>query len=210
MRKRPLNYLAIVVSTLLGVLLIYFGTDGLHAFTAESARIHRLMEEKPTFPDVTLEDSKERVYSISEFEGKYVMATFIYTACTDVCPKLEMNLAAVYDQIPEEYIEEDIVFLSISFDPDRDDPETLDTYRQAFGSDGETWRMARVTDKEELNALLDEFGVIVIPDGAGGFAHNSAFYFVDPEGELLDVMDYEQVDLAAEKVIEELRTSRME
>lgn len=208
MTKKSHNYIAVAVSTLVGALLIYFGTDGLQAFTAESARTYRLMQENPVFPDVGLEDSMERTYPISEFEGKYIMATFIYTACTDVCPALEMNLAAVYEQIPEKYIGEDIIFLSISFDPDRDDPETLNKYRMAFGSDGETWRMARVTDKTELNDLLDAFGVIVLPDGNGGFAHNSAFYFVEPGGALLEVMDYEQVDTAAEKVMKELKNNR--
>jgi len=206
MKRNWRNHLATIISIVLGLLIIYFGTDGLHAFTAESARTYRLMQEQPAFPEVTLEDSKERVYTLSEFEGKYVFLTFIYTACTDVCPVLELNLKEVYDQLPEKYIGEEIVFLSISFDPDRDDPETLETYRIAFGSDGETWRMARIPDKEELQALLEEFGVIVIPDGNGGFAHNSAFYFVDREGYLIEVMDYQQTEKAAEKVLQVLES----
>ena len=105
---------------------------------------HILMQEQPAFPEVTLEDSKERVYTLSQFEGKYVFLTFIYTACTDVCPVLELNLKEVYDQLPEKYIGEEIVFLSVSFDPDRDDPETLETYRIAFGSDAGKRRMARI------------------------------------------------------------------
>src|SRR5690625_5096792 len=128
------------------------------------------------------------------------MITFIYTACSDVCPHLEMNLADVYNSIPEQYIGEDIVFLSISFDPTRDDPATLEKYRSIFGSDGETWRMARINDQEQLDSLLKEFGVIVIPDGEGDFSHNSAFYLVDPEGYLVDVMDYMNTEEAANNV----------
>lgn len=208
MNKRYRDFLTITVSIILGVVLLYFGTDGFRAFTAESARTYRLMQEHPVFPDVTLEDSKERIYPFSDFEGKYVLLTFIYTACTDVCPELEMNLAEVYDSIPDTYIGEDIVFLSISFDTERDDPGTLDKYKQAFGSDGETWRMARIPDDDELQALLDEFGVIVIPDETGGFAHNSAFYFVDPDGVLLEVMDYQKVDDAAVEVLTVLEANK--
>ncbi|ONK22346.1 hypothetical protein BLX87_16675 [Bacillus sp. VT-16-64] len=112
-----------------------------------------------------------------------------------------MNLFNVYDQVPEKYIGEDIVFLSISFDPERDDVETLAKYRRLFGSDGETWRMARVPNAEELHSLLDEFGVIVIPDNQGNFTHNSAFYLVNPQGKLVDVMDYQKVDEAASKLM---------
>ncbi|WP_422392705.1 SCO family protein [Mesobacillus harenae] len=185
---------------LFGVVLFYIGTDGFQAYTAETARVNQLMEDKPQFPDVTLEDNKARKYTFSEFEGKYVFITFLYTACGTVCPELEMNMFGVYDRLPEEYIGKDIQFLSISFDPDRDDPETLDSYRKMFKSDGETWRMARITDKDELNELLDRFGVTVIPDNNGNFAHNSAFYLVNPQGRLIDVMDYKRIEEAAEQV----------
>lgn len=194
------NLIAFIIVILFGGGLFYFGTDGFQAFTAETARTNKLIKERPFFPEVTLEDSKERVYPISEFSGQYVMITFIYTECSDVCPQLEMNLAEVYDSVPSKYIGEDISFLSISFDPERDDPETLERYRSFFGSDGETWRMARINDEEELTSLLDEFGVIVIPDGEGDFVHNSAFYLVDPEGYLVDVMDYTEIEDAAIKV----------
>jgi len=194
------NTLAIIIVSVFGFLLFFVGTDGFQAFTAEKVRTNELIEEQPRFPNVTLEDSKERVYPFTEFEGKYVMLTFIYTACTDVCPKLEMNLAEVYDAVPQKYIGDDIVFLSISFDPDRDDPKTLEKYRSFFEADGETWRMARISDKQELDNLLDEFGVIVIPDNNGNFSHNSAFYLVDPNGTLVDVMDFQKTDEAADKV----------
>jgi len=201
MMKRNRNRVASIVVLLFGFMLIFTATDGFQAFTVETARVNELLDEQPEFPEVTLEDSKERVYPFSEFEGKYVMLTFIYTACQDVCPELELNLAQVYDSVPDEYIGEDIVFLSISFDPERDDPETLEKYRSFFGSDGETWRMARITDETELNQLLDDFGVIVIPDGYGNFQHNSAFYLVDPEGTLIEVMDYTEIEAASERVI---------
>ena len=101
-----------------------------------------------------------------------------------------MNMSQVYDLLPSKYMGEDIVFLSISFDPTRDDPATLDKYKDYFNSDGETWRMARIPDQAELDSLLKAFGVIVIPDDNGNFAHNSAFYLVDKKGNLIDVMDY--------------------
>ncbi|MBG9445981.1 SCO family protein [Cytobacillus firmus] len=193
-----------------GIVLFYIGTDGFQAFTAETARVNQLMDEKPQFPDVALEDNNGRTYSFSEFEGKYVFITFLYTSCGTVCPELEVNMSEVYKRIPEEYIGHDIQFLSISFDPERDDPKTLDTYRKAFGSDGETWRMARIPEQQELDSLLDRFGVIVIPDEYGNFAHNSAFYLVNPKGQLIEVMDYTLIEEAADRVTEILLSGREE
>src|SRR5690625_3126683 len=200
MIKNKHNTIALIVVVLFGIGLFYIGTDGFTAYTAETARTNQLIDDQPEFPLVTLEDSNERTYDISEFEGKYVFATFIYTSCTDVCLELEVNTSEVYDQIPDEYIGEDIVFLTISFDPEYDTPEVLDKYRNYFEADGETWRMARIPDQEQLDNLLEEFGVIVIPEDNGHYTHNSAFYLVDPEGYLLDVMDYTLIDEADRKV----------
>lgn len=200
MKNKQYNSIAILVVLLFGAILFFIGTDGFTAYTVETARVNKLMEENPVFPEVTLEDSKDRVYSFSEFEGKYVMLTFIYTACSEVCPQLELNLAEVYKQVPQKYIGKDIIFLSVSFDPKNDDPATLEKYRYYFDSDGETWRMARISDEQELDGLLKEFGVTVIPDENGNFQHNSAFYLVDPNGILIEVMDYEEIDIAVNKV----------
>lgn len=201
MIKNRHNTIACLIVLLFGVALFYVGTDGFHAYTAETARVNQLMDDKPKFPNVTLEDSKGQKYSISEFENKYVFITFLYTSCATVCPQLEMNMSQVYDRLPSKYIGKEIVFLSISFDPDRDDPATLDRYKDAFNSDGETWRMARISDQAELDSLLEKFGVIVIPDKNGNFAHNSAFYLVDKKGSLVDVMDYTKIDEAANKIV---------
>lgn len=192
--------IAISVVMLFGIGLFFVGTDGFTAFTAETARTKELIANQPTLPNVLLEDSKGREYSFDEFEGKYMMMTFVYTACSTVCPQLEANLAEVYESLPEEVLGEDIVFLSVSFDPERDTPEVLDKYRTYFGSDGDTWRMARIPDQAQLDALLDSFGVIVIPDGEGDFAHNVAFYLVDQEGNLMDVLDFTDIAGAQEKV----------
>ncbi|WP_088036099.1 SCO family protein [Evansella clarkii] len=200
MKKNWHTPFALALVLLFGLSLFYIGTDGFKAYTAETARVNSLIENQPQFPEVTFEDSKGRVYPVSEFDGKYVFITFMYTYCSTVCPILEMNMGQVYSQVPEEYIGEDIVFLSISFDPERDDPVTLAEYTGHFNADGDTWRMARINDQEELDSLLEEFGVVVIPYENGDFAHNSAFYLVDREGTLIDVMDYTEIAEAAERV----------
>ncbi|MGA9226202.1 MAG: SCO family protein [Mesobacillus sp.] len=210
MIKNRQTIISCILVLVFGLSLFYIGTDGFTAYTAETARVTKLIENQPEFPDVTFEDSEGRTYSIDEFEGKYVFITFIYTGCTTICIKLEENMAQVYDQIPDEYIGKDIVFLSISFDPARDDPATLDKYKDLFKSDGETWRMARIPDKKELDSLLDNFGVIVVPDGNGNFAHNSAFYLVNPQGTLVDVMDFSQVNEAADKLMNTLESDKGE
>jgi protein SCO1 len=193
--------LAICIVLILGGLLLSMGTDRFTTFTAEAARTKKLIQEKPAFPEVQLKDSKWRDYSITEFEGKYVFITFVYTSCTSVCPMLEMNMAKVYSLMPQQALGKDIIFLSISFDPARDDPAKMAEYHAYFNSDGETWRLATIPDQKQVDSLLQAFGVIVIPDGYGNLAHNSAFYVVNRQGNLEDVLDYRKPEEAAHKVI---------
>jgi len=204
MKKNWRNHLATVIVIIFGAVLFYVGTDGFHAFTKESARIYALSQTQPHVPDVLLEDSKKREYRFSEFEGKYVLATFIYTNCTTVCPVLETNFLEVYEQIPEEYLGNELNFLTISFDPENDDPETLETYRKHFNSDGETWRMARINQEDELQTLLDTLEVVVIPDGEGDFSHNVAFYLFNPDGYLEEIYDFDDIEGTAKGVIEKV------
>lgn len=191
---------ALALVLLFGIALFYTATDGFRAFTAETARVNELMKTKPAFPDALLEDSNERIYPFSSFHGKYVLVTFIYTSCATLCVELETNMSQVYQQIPAEYIGEDILFLSISFDPAQDDPATLDRYKNYFDSDGETWRMARIPDENQLDSVLKALGVIVIPDQNGNFAHNAAFYLIDRRGLLADVMKYTEIEAAAQAI----------
>jgi protein SCO1/2 len=60
--------------------------------------------------------------------------------------------------------------------------------------------MATVPDKAQLATLLEKFGVIVIPDGRGNYAHNAAFYLIDPQGKLVDVLDYKDVNAIARQL----------
>lgn len=200
MIKTKRTAFACILVILFGFALFYTGTDGFRAYTAEAARVNHLNKEKPKFPNVTLEDSEGKTYSISEFKDKYVFITFIYTSCGTVCPQLEMNMAKVYDLLPSKYIGEDIVFLSISFDPARDDIAALKEYKHHFEKHNAAWRIARVPDQAELNSLLKAFGVIVIPDGKGNITHNAAFYLVDKKGNLANVMDYTKTTETADKI----------
>jgi protein SCO1 len=200
MSQKRRNAISSLIVILFGLALFYAETDGFRAYTAETARIIRLNGEKPEFPKAVLEDSEGRTYTISEFEGKFVFLTFIYTSCGTVCPQLEMNMTEIYDSLPSEYIGEDIVFLSLSFDPARDGVAALREYKHHFKPGDDAWRYARIPDHAELDDVLKKYGVIVLPDGKGDFMHNAAFYLVDRQGRLAEVMDDNEIQEAADKI----------
>ncbi len=194
------NLVSILIVLIIGLLVLWEGTDGLHAFTAETARQIDIMETAPLLPNISLEDGDGKKLQLHDYKGKIVLATFMYTSCGDVCPILEMKFKEVYDSLPKESLGKDVVFLSFSFDQQRDTPERLKEYGKHFDVDGVTWKMVRFTDYEKQQAFLDLIGVIVIPNETGGYEHNSAIYMINEKGNLVEIFDYQYPEKVIHKV----------
>ncbi|GAA3732261.1 hypothetical protein GCM10022378_20650 [Salinicoccus jeotgali] len=192
------DIISIIVILVLASLLFGISTDGFRIYTIEAERIESLKSEKPDFPDIEVMDNKGRTYPFDHFEGKHILMTFIYTSCSTACPRMEASMQEVYEKLDAVKHKDDLVFLSMSFDPERDTVPVLDRYADYFNADGETWRMLRVPESEDLEAALDTYGVTVIPEGDSDFQHNTSFYLIGPDGGLLEVLDYRDVDAAVE------------
>jgi protein SCO1 len=196
-RKSIFTMIGVII---LGTVFLFYSTNHFQAFTAEQARRVDVLTKTPSVPNVTFEDSKGQTFSFSDYHGKYILATYIYTNCGDVCPVVEMNFNTIYSQLPNTILEEKLQLLSISFDPKRDTPHHLEHHRMLFEADGINWRMVRIPNEQELELLLEQSGVIVIPVG-NRFEHNAAFYLINPEGQLIKIFDY----TAPDQVVEELK-----
>lgn len=186
----------------LGGLLLFLSTNGFTAFTMEAQRLQDLKDRPPEFPNIEVVDNKGREYDFDEFEGKHMLMTFIYTSCATACPEMSSNMKYVYDMIDPALYEDDLVFLSVSFDTERDTVEVLDRYAGYFEADGESWRMLRVPDEDDLEDILAMYGVTVIPEGDTDYQHNTSFYLIEPDGRLGEVLDYRDIDHAAETIVE--------
>ncbi len=128
--------------------------------------------------------------------------TFIYTNCSTVCPQMEVNMQEVFETLDMEKYKDVLVFLSVSFDTERDTVEVLNRYADYFNVDGEYWRMLRVPDDDDLDTLLDMYGVTVIPEGDADFQHNTSFYLIKPDGQLLDALSYREPQEAVQTIVE--------
>jgi protein SCO1 len=201
------NLLASLVVLIVGMLTLWWGTDEFRAFTAESARRIDITENAKPLPNVMLQDHNGEEFSLGDLKGKLVLATFIYTSCGDVCPILEMEFQEVYEQIPREYLGKDVVFLSFSFDFERDTVHHLNHYAQHFNTDGKSWLFTRFKNKKEMETVLKELGVVVIPNEVGGFEHNAAIYSIDENGICNKIFDYTSPDMVSNEMIEILENS---
>jgi protein SCO1/2 len=197
--KRGVLLSALAVS--LGTWVFWWGTNGFTAFTAETARRVEILRSPRPLPEATLEDQDGNIFSLQDYQGKLLAVDFIFTRCTTLCRSMGMIFKQIRDQIPKESLGRDFALISISFDPEHDDPANLKKYGETYGADGKIWRIARVSDKAQLKSLLDAFGIIVIPDEFGGFEHNAALHLVDRDGRLRLISDIDKAIPFAEQVV---------
>jgi protein SCO1/2 len=180
---------AALVIACVGVAVLWQGTDGFRAFTAEGARRLSILVQPRFVPEARLLDMRGQKLKLRNEDGRAVVIEFIYTTCPTLCVALGESFSILQDTIKAAGVSDRVRLVSISFDPVRDGPQALADYARSHGADGRLWITARPENGRDLQALLEAFGVIVIPDGLGGFVHNAALHVVDREGRLKAIFD---------------------
>jgi protein SCO1/2 len=187
MSRGFLPLLAIVIAV--GSAAIAWETDRLRVVTTAGARQLSVERTPLPLPNVRLVDQDGHGFSLGDYKGRAVLVDFIYTRCPTLCGVLGDDFHGVLELADGAQSGQPIDLLSISFDPQNDDRAALELYGNRFGAKAPRWRIATPTNDDGLKALLQSFGVIVIPDGMGGFIHNGAVYLVDAQGRLSRILD---------------------
>jgi len=122
--------------------------------------------------------------------GAYLV-DFIYTRCPTVC----RALGTEYQQIQALLVERGnpgVHLLSVSFDTPNEDAGSLRLYARTYHADPSRWTVAVPTTAAGADALLQSLGVVVIPDGIGGYVHNGAIHLLDERGRLHGLYELEE------------------
>lgn len=134
--------------------------------------------------DFRLTDFNGQTRTLSDFAGQVVVIFFGYTQCPDVCPTTMMEMAQVKQALGDEGDKMQVLFVSL--DPERDTPDVLKAYMDAF--DPEFVGLVPDSDKE-LQELAKSFKIFYerVDGSAPGtytIDHTAASYVYDPKGRL--------------------------
>ncbi len=179
-------------------------TDGLEVF-GEAPNIAGLVDEN------------ERRVSPGELSGKVVVANFIYTSCTDICPLLSAQMRQLQDRLrQEDLLTGEVQLRSFTVDPARDTPEVLRGYAERYGADPSAWRFLTGSEEQLVPLIVDGFhlGVNVLPPQAATHAGEAGHpsYEVMHSGRLVLVdrawrirAYYDGQDVEPERVLRDVR-----
>lgn len=132
-------------------------------------------------PDFTLTDETGRPFALSELRGQWVLLTYGYTTCPDVCPAtlaILRQTRALLDAAEAEQVR--VVFVSI--DPERDSPAVMQAYVRHFGDDvkGLTGTPAEVAVAAQAYGV--QYEKRDIETAVGYLVNHSAYvYLIDPD-----------------------------
>ena len=131
-------------------------------------------------PDFALTSQDGAEVTLAALRGKVVAVTFIYASCPDVCPMLTDKLARVQDELGSDFGSK-IAFVSITTDPERDTPEVLKGYAEAFEANLAGWSFLTGEPAVVLD-VARRYGVAVAKAPDGQVDHTMLTTLIDPQG----------------------------
>jgi protein SCO1 len=136
-----------------------------------------------TVPDFVLSDQSHNRVALSQFSGKVVTMTFIYTRCPlpDYCFRLSNNLALLQKRFRSR-MGSDLILLSIVIDPAHDQPDALTNYAHIWKADLKAWHFL-TGPLPDIERLSGEFDMNFYPDEAL-LVHSFHTVVIDREGKL--------------------------
>ncbi|KJK26397.1 hypothetical protein UB46_00670 [Burkholderiaceae bacterium 16] len=185
---------------------VFATTRGLRTVSADGARRLDLARAPRELPALVLLDQAGARHAFggpaaAKGGAPLTLVTFVYTQCTAVCRTSASGQAWLQQQLRERRLQDSVRLLTLSFDPVHDQPAVLRAYARTLRADPALWTFATVAEPARLRSLLDAFGIVVLPDGLGGYSHNAALFLVDGDGRLAAAYDVERPDLALADVL---------
>lgn len=118
-------------------------------------------------------------------DGKVAVIEYFYTTCKSICPKMNENMAKVYQAFRNS---NDVIILSHTVDPLRDSVAAMKAYSLRFDADPAKWMFLTGDKKALYDQARYSYGMAAvdtaIEDISEDFIHTNIFVLVDKEGRL--------------------------
>ncbi len=144
----------------------------------------RVLKAGEPAPDFSLVDQNRERITLSQFAGKVVVITFVYTRCPfpNYCFRLTNNFARLQKRFAGE-MRRELILLTVTMDPVHDQPEALAQYGRTWNIDPKGWHLL-TGPPAEVQKFCNRFGVAFYPD-EGQLIHSLHTLVIDRHGRLV-------------------------
>lgn len=129
---------------------------------------------------------------LSQLKGKIQLVAMVYSSCQYACPRIIADLKNIKESLPEG---EEVSFVLVSMDPERDTPEKLQAYAKKNNFDPRQWLL--LTSKEEnILELAAVLGVKYKKVNPTDYSHSNIITVLNKAGEMVHQQEGLGVDPA--------------
>lgn len=129
---------------------------------------------------IRLRDRRGRPVVMSDFRGKPLVISPVYTSCAQVCRTTTRNLERAVRRARQVLGEKSFRVITVGFDPPRDDPSAMAAFARRQGVDEHDWGFLSGSP-ESVGALMTAIGFSYWPS-AKGYDHVTQTTIVDGRG----------------------------
>lgn len=152
-----------------------------------------ILEPGDLVPDAAFVDQRGAPRNLSDWRGRTVAVTFVYTRCPipNFCPLMDRQFAAAQKAIAADpALAGRVHLLSVSFDPTFDTPAVLRAHAGRTGADERHWTYL-TGEASAIDRFAAGFGVTIVREAetADEIMHNLRTAVVDSGGRLRAVLN---------------------
>src|SRR5690625_1747470 len=132
--------------------------------------------------------NEEYQFNFEEQPKKARLIEFMYTRCPDVCPVTSLEMSKLRKKLIEEGVfGDEVEFITVTIDPERDTPEVLRDYASRFEvtSPDDGWVFLSGTE-EATEELAESLRFKYRDPGTGDIIHTTFTYFLDKNNNLVE------------------------
>ena len=163
---------------------VFFGLLVAAAFAFKIFQPIKVLPRMRLAPAFSLINQDGQQLTSEDLRGKFVLYTFSYTNCLAPCYGINETMKEVQSRLGEVQLGGiEVVFVTISFDPERDTSKVLQAYAKSVDADTTRWSFATTANKSLLKTIIGSgFEVYYDDKGDGEFAFDPTYVLVDGWG----------------------------
>lgn len=136
-------------------------------------------------PPYQFESQTGHLVRFSDFLGKVVLLSFVYTRCPDpeICPAISGKFAYLQHHLDPQHF----ALVTVTLDPLHDSPRALQTYAAQFAADPARWSLL-TGESAQIKNILDAFGLDALETTPGRIIHGDTLVMIGMDGKIADLI----------------------